>query len=80
MKKLSLLLILAISIQSNAQEQIRATHQLKNADQEEWISLFNGKDLTGWDIKIADFNLNDNYKETFVVQDSMIRIRYNCHT
>ncbi|MEM8527657.1 MAG: DUF1080 domain-containing protein [Bacteroidota bacterium] len=48
-----------------------------DAVQEEWISLFNGKDLTGWDIKIADREINDNYKETFVVEDSMIRIKYD---
>ena len=52
----------------------------KNAvdkDTEEWISLFNGTDLSGWDIKIAGYALNDNYNETFVVQDSMIRIQYD---
>ena len=48
-----------------------------SSDKEEWISLFNGSDLSGWDIKIAGYELNDNYNETFVVQDSMIRIRYN---
>ena len=44
---------------------------------EEWVSLFNGKDLNGWDIKIANHNLNDNFNNTFQVQDSMIRIVYN---
>ncbi len=46
-------------------------------DKEEWISLFNGTDLSGWDIKIAGYELNDNYNETFVVEDSMIRIKYD---
>lgn len=46
-------------------------------DVEEWLSLFNGTDLSGWDIKISGFELNDNYNDTFVVEDSMIRIRYN---
>lgn len=46
-------------------------------DQEEWVSLFNGVDLTGWSIKMSGFPLNENYKETFVVEDSMIRIRYD---
>jgi hypothetical protein len=46
-------------------------------NKEDWIALFNGTDLSGWDIKIADHELNDNYKETFVVQDSMIRVRYD---
>lgn len=46
---------------------------------EDWISLFNGKDLSGWDIKIAGYELNDNYKNTFVVEDSMIRIKYDAY-
>lgn len=44
---------------------------------EEWVSLFNGKDLTGWDIKVAGQPLNDNYRNTFRVQDSMLRIAYD---
>ena len=44
---------------------------------EEWQPLFNGKDLTGWDIKIKDVPLNENYKNTFRVEDSMIRVSYN---
>src|SRR4029079_5721934 len=38
---------------------------------------FNGKDLSGWDIKIAGQPLNDNYKNTFRWQDSMLRISYD---
>lgn len=48
-----------------------------DSDKEEWINLFNGKDLSGWDIKIADHELNDNYLNTFVVEDSMIRVKYD---
>ena len=44
---------------------------------EEWIDLFNGEDLSGWDIKIAGADLGENYKNTFVVEDSMIRIKYD---
>lgn len=44
---------------------------------EDWIALFNGKDLTGWDIKITGKELNDNYLNTFVVEDEMIRIKYD---
>ncbi len=47
------------------------------AGQEVWISLFNGKDLTGWDIKVSGFPLNENYKDTFIVEDSIIRVRYH---
>ena len=44
---------------------------------EEWVSLFNGKDLNGWNIKIANHSLNDNFNNTFQVQDSMIRVVYS---
>ncbi|MEW4923443.1 DUF1080 domain-containing protein [Algibacter sp. 2305UL17-15] len=49
----------------------------KNIDAEEWISLFNGKDLSNWTIKFTGEDLNHNYKETFVVKDSMISIQYD---
>lgn len=51
--------------------------KLNSSEKEEWISLFNGRDLSGWDIKISGYELNDNYNETFMVEDSMIRIRYD---
>ncbi len=53
------------------------TGSSSNSDQEDWISLFNGVDLSGWDIKIAGYPLNENYQETFIVEDSMIRISYD---
>lgn len=53
-----------------------ASCQVKKSKQD-WITLFNGKDLAGWDIKITGQPLNDNYKNTFRVEDSMIRIAYD---
>lgn len=44
---------------------------------EDWMPLFNGKNLEGWDIKITGQPLNDNYKNTFRVEDSMIRVVYD---
>ncbi len=52
-------------------------NQPENTAEEEWTPLFNGKDLTGWDIKITKQPLNDNYKNTFVVEDSMLRVVYD---
>ena len=46
-------------------------------NKEEWVSLFNGKDLEGWDIRITGQPLNDNYKNTFRVEDSMLRVSYD---
>jgi hypothetical protein len=43
---------------------------------EEWIQLFNGKDLDGWDIKIKGYEMNNNYMNIFSVQDGILKVRY----
>lgn len=48
--------------------------------EENWESLFDGKDLKGWDIKVAGQDLNDNYKNCVRVEDGMIRINYDNFT
>jgi hypothetical protein len=53
------------------------TFAQKKVDKKDWISIFNGKDLSGWDIKISGQPLNDNYKNTFRVQDGMMRVMYD---
>lgn len=51
--------------------------QAQSIDKKEWKPLFNGKDLSGWDIKIAGHPLNDNYKNTFRYENGMVRISYD---
>ncbi len=46
-------------------------------EQEEWRPLFNGKDLDGWDIKISGYGLNDNFGNTFRVEDGLLKISYD---
>ena len=45
--------------------------------QEKWIPLFNGKDLTGWKVKIAGHELGDNYGNTFRVEDGILKVCYD---
>lgn len=49
----------------------------KRSEKEEWIRLFNGRDLTGWDIKIKGSSLNENYKNTFRVEDGVMKVSYS---
>jgi hypothetical protein len=42
-----------------------------------WLSLFNGKNLDGWTIKIAGHPLGENYADTFRVEDGMIKVYYD---
>ncbi len=46
----------------------------------EWQQLFNGKDLTGWDVKIKGHELNENYGNTFRVEDGVMKVNYDQYT
>ncbi|MDH5609662.1 MAG: DUF1080 domain-containing protein, partial [Cyclobacteriaceae bacterium] len=45
--------------------------------EENWIQLFNGHDLTGWTIKISGHEAGENFKNTFVVADSILTVNYD---
>lgn len=49
----------------------------ENAVTEGWKPLFNGQNLDGWTIKFADQELGDNFRNTFVWEDDMLRIKYD---
>ncbi len=52
-------------------------HDAQSQDKKDWITLFNGKDLSGWEIKMAGHPVGANHLETFVVEDETIRIKYD---
>lgn len=54
------------------------TESANNADsEEEWVELFNGENLDGWDLKIRGYELNENYNNTFRVEDGLLKVRYD---
>lgn len=42
-----------------------------------WISLFNGEDLAGWTPKFSGHEAGDNYKNTFRVEDGVLKVSYD---
>ena len=42
-----------------------------------WVSLFNGKDLTDWQMKIVGFKLGENFGNTFRVENGVLSVRYD---
>jgi hypothetical protein len=44
---------------------------------ENWIQLFNGKDLQNWTPKIRGYPSGENFGDTFRVEDGMIKVRYD---
>ncbi len=44
-----------------------------------WIQLFNGKDLSGWKVKIKGHDLGDNFGKTFRVEDGVLKVGYEAY-
>ena len=57
---------------------IAACHS-KNAAQtsDNWISLFNGKDINDWIVKIHHHEVGENFGNTFRVEEGIIKVRYD---
>lgn len=47
------------------------------AKQDEWMPLFNGKDLDDWIVKIHHHDVGVNFGNTFRAEDGMIKVRYD---
>ena len=49
----------------------------EKVENSQWKSLFNGENLDGWKIKIAGYDLNDNYNNTFRVENGLLKVSYD---
>ncbi len=50
---------------------------LEPKETEVWESIFNGKDLTGWTVKINGYPLGENIHNTFRVEDGVMKVSYD---
>ncbi|HLA71866.1 MAG TPA: family 16 glycoside hydrolase [Steroidobacteraceae bacterium] len=48
-----------------------------DADKQDWIVMFNGKDLKGWTPKIAKHEVGENFANTFRVENGLLEVRYD---
>jgi hypothetical protein len=56
---------------------ISASTTQNNTDREEWVPLFNGRDLADWIVKIRQHEPGINFGDTFRVEDGVIKVRYD---
>ena len=49
----------------------------KEETEEQWIELFNGKDINDWIVKVHHHDPGVNFGNTFRVEDGMIKVRYD---
>lgn len=71
--RLFILAIIPALIMSGFQQSDTSAQRNKAA----WKSIFNGKTLKGWKIKIAGHPLGENFGNTFRVENDILSIRYD---
>lgn len=54
-----------------------AVHSCAGSQDEEWIQLFNGKDLSEWTVKITGYEVGENFGNTFRVEDGYLTVSYD---
>lgn len=47
------------------------------AEEVQWIQLFNGEDMEDWIVKIAKHELGENFANTFRIEDGLMKVRYD---
>ena len=73
----TLMIILLITSCLGVKNQSSRDDKASLESQEEWQSLFNGKDLNDWIVKIHHHDVGDNYADTFRVKDGVIQVNYD---
>jgi len=61
----------------DAIEEIQDEQSDKSEGESNWISLFNGKNLDGWTVKIAGHPVGENFANTFRVEDGILKCEYD---
>lgn len=82
MRNLALLLLLTGGLFWSACQSTVSQDQTQANDpeKEEWIALFNGKDLDDWIVKIRGQEVGVNFGNTFRVRDSLLTVNYDAYT
>ena len=65
--------LLFIACKTQTKDSVKATA----SEQFAWIPLFNGQDLEGWQVKVRGYKLGENYKNTFRVEDGILKVSYD---
>jgi hypothetical protein len=71
------LLLLSLATAHSVHAQTQATPPKNDPDQQEWVQLFNGRNLDGWHPKITGYPLDENFGNTFRVVDGLLTVSYD---
>ena len=66
-----------LTLAADPQRANNAAAPKNDPDRQDWIQLFNGKNLDGWTPKFSKHDLGVNFNDTFRVQDGVLQVRYD---
>ena len=72
-----ILLIVSGLLMTGCKNMPESKEKHSNEDTENWVSIFNGKNLDDWTVKIKGHPYGENWKETFMVTDSTLKVDYS---
>ena len=71
------LLLVAAAVALTASVQGGPPSRANDPAREDWVQLFNGRDLDGWTPKFTKSDLGVNLHDTFRVENGLLRVRYD---
>lgn len=69
--------IMPLAGQGRAADRTAVLSGAQDPAKQEWIQLFNGRDLAGWTAKFAKHELGVNLNDTFRAEGGLLRVRYD---
>lgn len=54
-----------------------ASEESSAPEEPQWVQLFDGESLDGWHVKIKGHDLDDNFANTFRVEDGVMKVAYD---
>ncbi|MEO8712971.1 MAG: DUF1080 domain-containing protein [Parafilimonas sp.] len=74
--KIARLLLICLPFLFQSYKADNSSVKIKN---KQWVSLFNGKDLNNWILKIVGYKMGENFGNTFRVDNGILSTRYNAY-
>jgi 3-keto-disaccharide hydrolase len=62
---------------TGARQGTTAASPKNDPNHQEWVQLFNGRNLDGWTPKFAKHDLGENFRDTFRVEQGLLEVRYD---
>lgn len=66
-----------VTLAADRQRGNNAATPKNDPNRQEWIQLFNGKNLDGWTPKFSKYDLGVNFNDTFRVENGVLQVRYD---